>query len=156
MRGVYVVEGKVSALATTKSLIMLSNVNNRVLEILSAGIWDVGTNVTNQQLEAALAHVSVVGSPVGTGFTPTPEEPGDQASALVATTNVLIALSTDVTTKTTYRDHQGFPSLGGYNFCPVPEERPIIGISETITLGLLVAPGVAFDAVFQIKYREMG
>lgn len=156
MRGVYTVEIKVSALATTKSGILLINVSTKVLEILSAHIGDVGSNVTNQQLEAQLARVSSVGSPAGTGLTPNPEEPGDQASALVATTNVLGGLTTDVTTKAVNVDHQGFASLAGYQFAPLPEERPIVAPSGAICLGLVVAPGVAFDAVFQLKYREIG
>jgi hypothetical protein len=156
MRGVYTVEIKVSALATTKLGLLLINVSTKVLEIISAHIGNVGTNVTNQQLEAQLCRISSVGSPVGTGVTPNPEEPGDQASALVATTNVLGALSTDVTTKGVNVDHQGFASLAGYQFAPVPEERPVIAPSGAMGLGLVVAPGVAFDAVFQIKYREIG
>jgi len=155
MRGVYTVEAKLSAWASAKGAILLINVSTKVLEIISAHIGNAGSNVTNQQLEAALARVTVVGSPVGTGATPNPEESGDQASALVATTNVLVGLTTDVTTKGVNVDHQGFASLAGYQFAPVPEERPTLAPSAAMVLFLVVAP-TAYDAIVQLKFREIG
>lgn len=151
MRGVYTVEIKLSAWASAKGAMLLTAPATKAAEILSAQIGNAGSNVTNQQLEAALARVSVLGSPVGTAVTPNPEENGDQASGVTCTGG----LTTDVTTKGVNLDHQGFPSLGGYQFAPVPEERPIIPPSGSAILFLVVAP-TAYDAVVQVKFREIG
>lgn len=152
MRGVYTVEGKLSAWASNKGAMLVTNNSSRVLEIISAHIGDVGSNVTNQQLEAAIARVTTLGSPAGGATpTPTPEETGDQASAATVTTG----LTTDVTTVGAKLDHQGFASLAGYQYNPLPEERIIVPPSGSITMFLVVAP-TAFDAVVQMKFREIG
>lgn len=151
MRGVYTAEIKLSAWASAKPVILIQAPALKAVEIISAQIGGAGSNVTNQQLEASLARVTTLGSPVGTAITPNPEEVGDQASGSTVTGG----LTTDVTTKGVSLDHQGFPSLGGYQYAPVPEERALIPPAGSAVLYLPVAP-TAYDAVVQVKYREIG
>jgi hypothetical protein len=151
MKGVYTAEAKLTAWASAKGAMLLTNSSTKVLEIISAHIGDVGTNVTNQQLEASLARVTALGSPVGTSVTPNPEEAGDAASGVTVTAG----LTTDVTTKGVSCDHQGFASLAGYQYNPLPEERMYVAPSASVVLYLVVVP-TAFDAVVQVKYREIG
>lgn len=152
MRGVYTAEIKVTAFASIKGAILIQAPALKAVEIISAHIGSVGTNVTNQQLEAVIARVATLGAPVGTAITPNPEEAGDQASGSTVTGN----LTTDITTYGVNLDHQGFASLAGYQYAPVPEERALIPPAGSAILRLPVAPGVAFDAVVQVKFREIG
>lgn len=152
MRGVYTAEIKLSAWASTKGMLLIQAPSLKAVEIISAHVGNVGTNVTNQQLEAILARVGTIGAPVGTGVTPNPEEVGDQAAGSTVTGG----LSTDITAYGVNLDHQGFASLAGYQYAPVPEERALIPPAGSGILRLPVAPGVAFDAVVQVKFREIG
>ena len=152
MRGVYTAEIKLSSFSSTKSAMLIQAPALKAVEIISAHLGNVGTNVTNQQLEAAISRVATLGSPVGTAITPNPEEAGDQAAG----STVSGGLTTDVTAVGVNLDHQGFASLAGYQFAPVPEERPLIPPAGSAVLRLAVAPGVAFDAVVQVKFREIG
>jgi hypothetical protein len=152
MRGVYTAEIKLSAWASIKGMILIQAPALKAVEIISAHVGNVGTNVTNQQLEAVIARVSALGSPVGTAITPNPEEVGDQAAGSTVTGG----LTTDITTYGVNLDHQGFASLAGYQYAPVPEERALIPPAGSGILHLPVAPGVAFDAVVQVKFREIG
>ena len=151
MRGVYTAEIKLSAWASTKSALLITAPSTKCVELLSAHLGNAGSNVTNQQLEAAISRVTTLGSPVGTGVTPNPEENGDQAAGSTVTGG----LTTDVTTVGVNLDHQGFASLAGYQFAPLPEERPIIPPSGSAVVRLVVAP-TAFDAIVQLKFREIG
>lgn len=151
MRGVYTAEIKLSAWASMKSALLITAPSTKCVELLSAHLGNAGSNVTNQQLEAAISRVTTLGSPVGTGVTPNPEENGDQAAGSTVTGG----LTTDVTTVGVNLDHQGFASLAGYQFAPLPEERPIIPPSGSAVVRLVVAP-TAFDAIVQLKFREIG
>ncbi|MBS0263899.1 MAG: hypothetical protein JSS02_18315 [Planctomycetes bacterium] len=152
MRGVYTVDIKLAAFNSIKGALLLQAPALKAVEIISAHLGNVGTNVTNQQLEAALSRVATLGSPVGTAITPNPEEVGDQPAG----TTVTGGLTTDVTAVGVNVDHQGFASLAGYQFVPVPEERPLIPPGGAAVLRLVVAPGVPFDAVVQVRFREIG
>ena len=155
MRGVYTAELKTASLASAKPLILLTAATNKPLEIISAHAGNTGSNVTNQQVELAIARVTTLGSPTGTAITPNPEEVNDQASSATVT-GIADANGTDVTTKGVKLDHQGCSSLAGYQFAPVPEERPLVAGGASVVFYFVAAPGVAYDCVYQIKYREIG
>lgn len=152
MRGVYTAEIKISSTTTVKGLILIQAPSLKAVEVISAHIGNVGTNVTNQQLEAVIARVGTLGSPIGTSITPNPEEVGDKAADSTVTGN----LSTDISAYGVNLDHQGFASLAGYQYAPVPEERALIPPAGAGIMRLPVAPGVAFDLIAQIKFREIG
>src|SRR5271165_4922024 len=101
MRGVYTAEIKLSAFSSTKSAMLIQAPSLKAVEIISAHIGNVGTNVTNQQLAAAISRVTTLGSPAGTAVTPNPEEVGDQAAGSTVTGG----LSTDVTAVGVNVDH---------------------------------------------------
>lgn len=153
MRGVYVGEVKISALAVSKTLIMMTAPALKAVEILSAHIGNVGTNVTNQQLEACFQRVTTVGAAAGGAMTPSPMEAGDQASQ----STLISALTTEPTTYTnnTQVGYKGFASLGGYEFAPVPEERPLIPPAGVMGLRMLSTP-TAVDLIVTVAYRELG
>jgi hypothetical protein len=153
MRGVYTGEAKISALAASKTLMLITAPSLKAVEILSAHIGNVGSNVTNQQLEACFQRVTTVGSAAGGAMTPSQMEVGDQASG----STLLSALTTEPTTYTanTQVGYQGFPSLGGYQFAPVPEERPVIPPAGIIGLRMLSTP-TAIDLIVTVTYREIG
>lgn len=151
MRGVYTAEIKISALAAAKTLLLLEAAAGKLIEILSASVVQVGSNLTNQQLECSVTRVTTLGTPAGTSVTPNPEEPGDQAS----TTTVLGNLTAEPTAYGVNADHQGATSLGGYQYQPVPEERGLDGSGASLGLRLLNAPTSA-DFVVQLKFRDVG
>lgn len=151
MRGVYTAEIKISALAAAKTLLLLEAAAGKLVEVLSASVIQVGSNLTNQQLECAIARVATLGTPAGTAVTPNPEEQGDQAS----TTTVLGNLTAEPTAYSVNLDHNGAPSLGGYQYGGIPEERALDGAGASLGLRLLNAPTSA-DFVVQLKFRDVG
>ncbi len=151
MRGVYTADIKLTAWASNKGVILIQAPALKAVEIISAHIGNVGSNVTNQQLEAIIARVATLGSPVGTAITSNPEEAGDQAAGSTVTGG----LTTDITAYGVNLDHQGFASLAGYQYAPVPEERALIPPAGSGIMRLPVAP-TAFDLVAQVKFREIG
>jgi hypothetical protein len=152
MRGVYTVDIKISALAAAKTLLLLQAPAGACVEIISAMVGSSGSNVTNQQLEAEWAKVTTLGSPTGTAITPSPQEHGDVAAGSTVTGNLTVE-------PTTYSaqiyDHQGFPSLGGYQHQPVPEERIVVSPSAAIGLKLISTP-TSLDLVVRVVFREIG
>lgn len=154
MRGVYTTAVQVTNITAGKTLAYVTAPSNKVCEILSATVSGVGSNVTLQNLDVGLFNVTSLGTPTATSNTPQPEEPGDQAAGSTVKTNVT---ASEPTYGTTPIDRQGGPNLGaGYQFCPVPEERPIIPGGATVGLRLLNSSLTSQDLNVQIKFREIG
>ena len=150
MRGVYTLSHKSSAHSTAVSLIYVVCPATCAIEILSAGITNATTE-TNEQWEVAIAHVTSIGTPQGTALTPIKAEKGDAASLI---TGALGDLTTEPTTATEFVDNQGVPSLGGYRYEPVPEERITVGPSKALVMKF-VATMTSTDVVAWIKFREI-
>ena len=154
MRGVYELSATISALAAAKTLAFLTAPAAKCVEILSASVTN-GTNETNEQLECFLQRITTLGTPTATAVTPAPTEPGDQATGVTAKINCTTEPTT-YTAGTNFGD-EGFPSLGGWRYQPVPEERLIVAPGASIGLQLKVAPALgAFDAMIRIVFREIG
>ena len=51
---------------------------------------------------------------------------------------------------------QGWPTLGGYVYEPVPEERPIFSPGVSAALRLIGAPGAGMDLAIKVSFREIG
>lgn len=153
MRGVYEAGIRISALAATRTLMYITAPSNRVVEILSIAVTNE-SNTTNQQLECTLQRISTLGSPTGTGVTPTPTEQNDQAAASTVVGN--ITASEPTYASGTEIGREGWPSLGGYRFQPVPEERPVIAGGVSWGLRLINQTPTAFDCVVRIVFREIG
>lgn len=152
MRGVYEASYKISALNSARTLMLLTAPADGIVEILQATITNC-SNETNEQLEAVLQTVDTLGTPTDTPVTPGKREAGDAASGSTVTANVTASEPSFVAGTEVGRE--GFASLAGYRFQPVPEERPIVAPGETIALKMLSAP-TAFDCIVSLVFREVG
>lgn len=152
MRGVYRANIKISALAAAKTLIYLTAAAGKVVEILSVFVTN-SSNATNQQLEAQFAKITALGTPTATAITPTPTEQGDQAATTVVKGNVTASEPTYSSTVTF--GYQGFATVGGYQYAPVPEERNYITNGDSWGLRMLSTPA-AFDCEIEVSFREIG
>ena len=151
MRGVYTVEHEVSVSAA-KTLMFLTNASDMVLEILEASISITNVDAT-EQMNAELTHVTNAASAAGTSVIPAKHEQGDVASSVTPLANLTVE-------PTAYEgesiDHDGFASVEGYHYEPIPESRPTVSPSASIGLRLLDAPAGATVMVAKIVYREIG
>ncbi len=152
MRGVYTATDLISATSAAKTVVYITAAATHVIEILSSSITNA-SNETNEQCEAAWQLIGTLGTPTATTITPSPHERGDQAAASVVKKNV--TASEPTYTASTQIGHEGFSSLGGWYFDPVPEERPVIAPSASWGLRLLNSP-TAFDLAFKVTFREIG
>lgn len=152
MKGVYTAKHKASGVSSAKTLIYLTNTSSKVLEILSAGVTNA-SNATNQQFECTLQRISSLGTPTATSLTPSKHETGDQSSTITAKGNV--TASEPTYSSDTEIGYSGEPTLGGWKFDPIPEERMYVEPSASIGLRLLTAISSA-DLTSYIRYREIG
>lgn len=154
MRGVYRANGQVTGLTAGRTLVYVTAPATAAVEILSARVSPVGSNVTNQNLEAALQRVSSLGTPTGTTLTPAKAENGDAAAASTVVGDVTANEPTYAAN--TQHDRSGFASLAGYQHAPVPEERVVIPPSATVGLRLLTTSFASCDLDYEICFREIG
>lgn len=152
MRGVYTASYRISGLSAAKTLMYVTAPSTKVVEILSASLCNE-TNETNEQLLCTLQTVNSLGTPTATTVTPAKHEAGDQAAGSTVKANVTASEPTYVSD--TEIGREGFSSLGGYYYDPMPEERPTIAPSATMGLRIINAP-TSFDAVVKITFREIG
>jgi len=152
MKGVYTVSIPIAALAAAKTALYITAPATKVIEILSASLTNE-SNETNEQVECCLQRVNVLGAPTKTDVTPAKHENGDQAATATCAGNVTASEPSYVAD--TEIGREGFPSLGGWRFDPVPEERMYIPPSGTVGLRVLNSP-TAFDAIAKLTFREIG
>jgi hypothetical protein len=150
MRGVYTATIKIAGLAASKTVLFVTAPPAANMRILSASISN-SSNATNQQLEARLLRATAIGSASGTAITPTKEEAGDQASQATVIGN----LTTEPAYGTVFLADEGFASLSGWYFQPMPEERPVIFVATWVGLFLPVAPS-AMDTEVSMRWVEEG
>lgn len=154
MRGVYEAQIQVTGVTAGKTLIYVTAPSTAAIEILEASITPIGSNVTNQNLEACLQRVGTLGTPTGTSLTPSKSENGDQASGATVVGNV--TASEPTYSSNTQKFKEGFPSVGGYRAAPIPEDRMTIPPGGTVGLRLLTGSIASCDVNALIKYREIG
>lgn len=152
MRGVYTASYRITGLSSAKTLMYITAPASKVVEILSASVTNE-SNETNEQLICTLQTVSGLGTPSGTAVVPAKHETGDQAAGSTVKANVTASEPTYLTD--TEIGREGFSSLGGYYFDPLPEERPTIAPSGTVGVRCITAP-TSFDAVVKVTFREIG
>lgn len=159
MRGVYTAAYRIAAVTTARTLMYLTAPTNRVVEILSASVTDEN-NETNEQILCGLQRITTLATPTATTITPKPHENGDQAASSVVKANVTaseptypaIAQGADIPGAFGL---EGTPSLGGWFFDPIPEERPAIAGADSWGLRLVNAIA-ATDLVIRWTFREIG
>lgn len=154
MRGVYKLTVDVAAVTTKKTLLWLTAPAAAVVEILSARITFRDED-SSEQIEAELNRIATVGSAAGTSITPKKLEESDGASGSTCYSN----LTVEPTTYDAVADsiaHGGANKLAGWEYLPLPEERPIIKPSDNVGLRLLADIANSTGLTAEITFREIG
>ena len=154
MRGVYRAVDTISAVTTAKTLLYLTTPSDAVIEILSARITAQDED-TSEQIMAELNRITTLGTPTATTITPKPTEEGSAASGCTCKSNVTAS-------EPTYDGESdaiasgGANKLAGWEYVPLPEERPVIKPSDNVGLRLIDAIANSSDLTAEIVYREIG
>jgi hypothetical protein len=156
MRGVYTVRVQIASLATAKTVLLGTNANSCVLEILEAYITNGGQN-TIEQLAAGLYRVSSLGSPTGTSITAANVQKAETGSPNTVVTWLSNITASEPTYDANPMHVEGFTNIAGYRFEPVPEARRFVAPSASFGLRLISSPTNALtNAECLITYRELG
>lgn len=151
MRGVYTSSAKCAGLVAGKTLAYITAPSTQAVEIIAVTVTNE-SNITNYQMQVAIANITTLGTPSATANTPTPHEKGDQAAG----STVKVNLTSEPTTYGTTITQEGAPSLTGYRHEPAPEERIIVQPSASIGIRLITTPGASTDFDIRITFREIG
>ncbi len=154
MRGCYEATISIAALATNETLLYITVPANKVVEVLSIEVTNA-TNETNEQAEVTFSKISSLGTPTATTITPTKTEQGDQAASSVVKGHVTGSEPTYATGPVIEVGRKGFPTLAGYQYAPVPEERPVLAGGDSWGLKL-VTTITALQAIVVLRFRELG
>ena len=154
MRGVYRASIKITGVTTAKTLIYLTAPATAVIEILSARVTDYNED-TSEQILVELNRIATLGTPTATTLTPKPTEEGSSASAATCKGNVTASEPTYDADTDSIANH-GSNKLGGWEYVPLPEERPIVKPSDTVGLRLIDAIANSSGIIAEITYREIG
>lgn len=154
MRGCYEASVKVSGVTQAQTLIYITVPANKVVEVLSAEITDA-SNETNEQCEGTLQLISALGTPTAATITPSKLEQGDQAAGSTVKGPVTASEPTYSSGPNVEVGRKGFATLAGYQYAPIPEERPILAGGASWGLRLLNNPSSA-DLVAVLRFRELG
>jgi hypothetical protein len=126
-------------------------------EILGADVTNCDQAV-NEQLEIKIARTQSFNAANLAGSTPLSvcrSEDGDSDCGALLTTK-LGNCSADTSTYEYPIDHQGVPSLAGYHYQPLPEERHILSQGDGLGIILVKAPTAQFKCVVQLRLRAIG
>jgi len=160
VRGVYTAAFRIAALNAAKTLYFFQTSSKCVAEILSASVTNE-SNETSEQLACGFQRPTSFISTTGTIVTPKPHEPSDKVSICNVIANVTPASEPVYPTILSSGDipgafgMEGFSSLGGWYFDPIPEERLVIEPSGSIGLRI-INPPIALDLVLRLTFREIG
>lgn len=155
MRGVYRAAISISGVTTAKTLLYITTPSTMVIEILSARITCENED-TSEQIKAELNRIATLGTPTASSVTPKPTEEGSAASSCTVKGNVTASEPTYDTATEDALASGGDNKLGGWEFTPTPEERPIIKPSDTVGLRLIDAIANSSNITAEIRYREIG
>lgn len=154
MRGVFRLVDTISAVTTAKPLLYLATPATAVVEILSARVTCQDEDTSEQILVQLVRATGTVGG--GAAMTPKPTEEGAAASACTAKSG-----ATAITGMTSDGESDAIASggankLAGWEYVPLPEERPIIKPSDFLILETVDAIANSCDLTCEIVYREIG
>ena len=152
MRGVYETNIEASGITVAKTLLILQAPPNQCLELYHSSVTNMN-NETNEQLNCVWQKITTLGVPLGTNALQSPTETGDQASTAIASGNLT---ANEPTYGTTQYGKQGYPSLGGWFYDPIPEKRFILKPSEAAGIRLLQAPATSVDLTVSTTHRAIG
>ena len=154
MRGVYRARVKITGVTTAKTLLYLTAHSGKPIEIYSARITDYNEH-TSEQILAELNRIATLGTPTATTITPKPTEEGSAAFGGTCKGNVTASEPTYDGEGDQISDG-GANKLGGWEYVPLPEERPIIAPSDSVGLRLIDALANSSGLVAEIVFREIG
>jgi len=152
MRGVYEACYSAPSVNTARTLMYITAPSGAIVEVLSASVTNVD-NDTNEQLECSIQKVSTLGSPTATSITPTRLESGGPTAGSTVAANITASEPSYATGVEVNRE--GWPSLGGWRYQPVPEERLHIGAGQTWGIRMLSTP-VSHTSNVKVVFREIG
>ncbi len=153
MRGVYRAASNTTGATAAQTLLYLTAPSTAVIEILSVRVTNQD-NDTGEQMHFSLNRIATLGSPTATTVTPKPTEEASSASSATSKGPVTASEPTydsdaDAIAK------GGAVNLAGWEYVPLPEERPIIKPSDTVGLKLMETIA-STDLTAEIIYREIG
>ena len=153
MQGVYRVSDTISGVTTAQTLIWIATAATQIIEIYSASITCQDED-TSEQIMAELNRITTIGSAAGTTRAAKPTEEASTAAGAVCKVDLTVE-------PTTYEGawlsiaSGGANKLGGWEYVPLPEERPIIGINDDVGLRLIDTI-TSSDLTASITFREIG
>lgn len=154
MRGVYRLTGTIATVTTAKTLAYITASATAPIELLSARV-SCENEDTSEQIYVELNRIATLGTPTATVDVPKPTEEGSAAFGGTAKVNVTASEPTyDGITDAIAAG--GANKLGGWEYVPLPEERPIIAPSDTVGLRLVDAIANSSDISYEITFREIG
>lgn len=154
MRGVYRLSNTISGVTTGKTLAYITAGGGLPIEILSARITAQDED-TSEQMFAMLCRIVTLGTPTATAEVAKPTEEGSAAAGTTCEVNVTAS-------EPTYDDISdaiasgGANKLAGWEYLPLPEERPIVAAGDSVGLKLIDALATATDLTVEITFREIG
>lgn len=154
MRGVYRAVGTIAGVTTAKTLLYITGPADAVVEILSARITCQDED-TSEQIFGELNRIVTLGTPTATTITPKPTEEGSAAFGGVVKLNVT-ASEPAYDGAADAIASGGANKLAGWEYVPLPEERPIISPSDNVGLRLIDAIANSCDLTAEIVFREIG
>ena len=154
MQGVYRLTGSIAAVTTAKTLFIIETNATKPVEIYSCRAT-VTNEDTSEQIHLELNRIATLGTPTGTTEVPKPTEENSTAFGGVATVNITAS-------EPTYDDltdaiaQSGANKLAGWEYVPLPEERPIVAANDDFGLRLVDAITNSSTVTFEITFREIG
>lgn len=154
MRGVFRAVDTISGVTTAKTLLYIEVPTDAVIEILSARITCQDED-TSEQIMAELNRIATLGTPTATTITPKPTEEGSAAFGGTVKSNVTASEPTYDAEEAAIHSG-GANKLAGWEYVPLPEERPIISPGDDVGLRLIDAIANSSDLTAEIVFREIG
>lgn len=153
MRGVYKLQSNISSVTTSKTLAYISTASTRPIEIYRVTVTSLD-ETTSEQMEIMLNRISTLGTPTATTVTPKPLEEGSNAFGGTCKVNVTANEPTyDQTTDSIC--YKGENKVSGWEYVPLPEERPIILPSDNVGLKLMNTITSSTLSI-EVVFREIG
>ena len=153
MRGVYTVRDTITGVTAAKLLLHLGTPGDQMIEIISARITCQNQDTSEQFLATLARSTSPTGGDV---LTPKPTEEQDQISGVTAKGgNTAITGTTEDGDSAAMASHAA-NKLGGWEYVPQLEERPILTVSDFLALSTDTALDTSSDLSVEITYREIG
>lgn len=153
MQGVYKLTATVAAVTTGKTLAYIET-GTKPIEIYSARVTCQDED-TSEQIFIELNRIATLGTPTATTEVPKPTEEGSAAYGGVCKVNVTASEPTydDITDAIAAG---GANKLAGWEFLPLPEERPIVAGSDDVGIRVVDTIANSSDLTVELTFREIG